>query len=134
MTRTAKKKPANVTHWSARIGAVSNSLRIGPTMTSNFRRCVVIATAIRRIRGTLPAKGVGYDSKSPIERHPTARFTVYVCNLDDEPYQRVAEYHSISDVLARKRRFEQVIKVQVGRQFVTWEEFVGWAVGQGYCA
>jgi hypothetical protein len=69
-----------------------------------------------------------------IERQAAARFAVYVCNLDDEPCQRVAEYDSIPEVLARKRRFDQVIKVQVGRQFLTWEEFLGWAAGQGYHA
>jgi hypothetical protein len=68
------------------------------------------------------------------ERRPSARFAVYLCNLDDEPCQWVAEYGSIRDVLARKRRFDEVIKVQVGRQFLTWDEFVGWAVGQGYRA
>jgi hypothetical protein len=49
-----------------------------------------------------------------IERQAAARFAVYVCNLDDEPCQRVAEYDSVPEVLARKRRFDQVIKVQVG--------------------
>jgi hypothetical protein len=69
-----------------------------------------------------------------IERQAAARFAVYVCNLDDEPCQRVAEYDSVPEVLARKRRFDQVIKVQVGHQFLTGEEFVGWAEGQGYQA
>jgi hypothetical protein len=67
-----------------------------------------------------------------VERQRAARFAVYMCNLDDEPRQRIAEYDSIPDVLARKRRFDEVLKVQVGRQFLTWEEFIGWAEGQGY--
>jgi hypothetical protein len=69
-----------------------------------------------------------------IERWSSARFTVYLCNLDEEPCQLVAEYRSIPDVLARKRRFEEMIKVQVGWQFLTWDEFVGWAEGQGHHA
>jgi hypothetical protein len=65
-----------------------------------------------------------------IEGEPTPRFAIYVCNLDDEPCQRVAEYDQISDVLARKRRFDQVIKIRVGREFLTWSEFVLWSKTQ----
>jgi len=57
----------------------------------------------------------------------TPRFAIYVCNLDDEPCQQVAEYNQISDVLGRKRRFDQVIKIRVGGDFLTWPEFVEWS-------
>jgi hypothetical protein len=72
---------------------------------------------------------MGWDMRTnlAIEGEPAPRFAVYVCNLDDEPYQRVAEYNQISDVLGRKRRFDQVIKIRVGADFLTWPEFVEWS-------
>lgn len=62
------------------------------------------------------------------DRRP--RFVVYLCDINDDPCQRVAEYDTIADVLARKRRFDQVIKVSVGSEFLEWSEFVEWAKAQ----
>jgi hypothetical protein len=61
------------------------------------------------------------------EGKPAPRFVVYLCDMNDDPCQRLAEYDSIADVLARKRRFDQVIKVNVGNKFFEWPEFVEWA-------
>ena len=73
------------------------------------------------------ANGWDMGTNLAIEGEPAPRFAVYVCNLDDEPCQRVAEYNRISDVLGRKRRFDQVIKIRVGADFLTWPEFVEWS-------
>jgi hypothetical protein len=64
------------------------------------------------------------------EENPAPRFVVYLCDINDDPCQQVAEYDTIADVLARKRRFDQVIKVSVGRKFLEWSEFVEWAKTQ----
>jgi hypothetical protein len=58
------------------------------------------------------------------------RFVVYLCDINDDPCQRVAEYDTIADVLVRRRRFDQVIKVSVGSKFLEWLEFVEWAKTQ----
>jgi hypothetical protein len=65
-----------------------------------------------------------------VEGEPAPRFVVYLCDFNDDPCQRLAEYDSIADVLARKQRFDQVIKVSVGRKFLEWPEFVEWAKAQ----
>jgi hypothetical protein len=119
----------------------------GPTRQRQPSRSCSFTVPFRISEAVLPLRLLFYEfavhfrqrgwkmtTNLAIERRPSARFAVYLCNLDDEPCQWVAEYGSIPDVLARKRRFEEVIKVQIGRQFLTWEEFVGWAVGQGYRA
>jgi hypothetical protein len=64
------------------------------------------------------------------EGKPAPRFVVYLCDINDDPCQRVAEYDTIADVLARKPRFDQVIKVSVGRNFLEWPEFVEWTKTQ----
>jgi hypothetical protein len=61
---------------------------------------------------------------------PGPPFVVYLCDMNDDPCQRLAEYDTVADVLARKRRFDQVIKVSVGRKFLEWPEFVEWAKTQ----
>jgi hypothetical protein len=73
------------------------------------------------------ANGWDMGTNLAIKGEPAPRFAIYVCNLDDEPCQRVAEYSRISDVLGRKRRFDQVIKIRVGADFLTWPEFVEWS-------
>jgi hypothetical protein len=62
-----------------------------------------------------------------VEGEPAPRFVVYLCDFNDDPCQRLAEYDSIADVLARKQRFDRVIKVSVGRKLLEWPEFVEWA-------
>jgi hypothetical protein len=37
-----------------------------------------------------------------VEGEPAPRFVVYLCDINDDPCQRLAEYDSIADVLARK--------------------------------
>ena len=64
------------------------------------------------------------------QEEPGTRFVVYLCDINDDPCQRLAEYTTIADVLARKRRFDQVLKVSVGRKFYEWPEFVEWAKAQ----
>jgi hypothetical protein len=64
------------------------------------------------------------------EGRPAPQFVVYLCDINDDPCQRIAEYDTIADVLARNRRFDQVIKVSVSGEFLEWSEFVEWAKTQ----
>jgi hypothetical protein len=64
------------------------------------------------------------------EQKAAPRFVVYLCDINEDPCQRLAEYDTVADVLARKRRFDQVIKVSVGSRFLEWSEFVEWAKTQ----
>jgi hypothetical protein len=88
------------------------------------------AFSTRRIKPKMPPKELKMATNLRREEEPGPRFVVYLCDMNDDPCQRLAEYNTIADVLARKRRFDQVVKVSVGRQLLEWPEFVEWAKAQ----
>jgi hypothetical protein len=65
-----------------------------------------------------------------IEDELPPRFVVYACDINGEPRDCVGQYHTISEVFARKKRLDQILKVQVGGYYLSWNQFVTWGRAQ----
>ncbi len=63
------------------------------------------------------------------EGEPTKRFSVWWF-VKDQQHEREADYDTIAEVKKHRRRPDRVQKVRVGRKFLTWGEFDGWAKDQ----
>ncbi len=65
-----------------------------------------------------------------IEGEPAKRFKVFRTDIDDKPYECLAEYDTIDEVRAHRWRLDQRYRIWVGGQFMTRAEFEAWAKEQ----